>query len=205
MSKCGRACDWIGPLAGRRTRREQDPRPHCDVRALAHIAVFSRGSSVVRRRTIRRKAALVPRPSASARQPTMRGHSASPVPPVPPGGLACLKPPHPCASKPPRDQSRVTPILCTLSPLPRAPTPHLLRKCKLAAPQLGACNEPPMGHQVPARGSDKYPEPPPRLGPARLSWRGHFSAPRLTAMATRRSPPPSLRDVHERECPIYWM
>lgn len=147
-----------------------------------------------RRRTIRRKAALVPRPSASARQPTMRGRSASPAtsrysPQCPPAGLPASNR-HIHARASPRDQSRVTPILCTLSPLPRAPTPHLLRKCKLAVPQLGACNEPPMGHQVPARGSDKYPEPPPRLGPARLSWRGHFSAPRLTATATRRSPPP---------------
>ena len=37
--------DWSARR--RRTRREQDPRPHCDVRALAHIAVYSRGSPVV--------------------------------------------------------------------------------------------------------------------------------------------------------------
>src|SRR5262245_65370304 len=120
MSKGGRAGDWIGPLAGRRTRREQDPRPHCDDRALAHIAVYSRGSSVVAvapfAERLRWSRALSLSPTTENEGPLSKPRHLSVLPRCAPAGLPVSNR-HIHARASPRDQSRVTPILCTLIPL----------------------------------------------------------------------------------------
>lgn len=148
---------------------------------------------------------MVPRPSASARQPTMRGRSASPAtsrysPQCPPAGLAASNR-HIHARASPRDQSRVTPSSARYPLTPERRHHTCYESASWPCPNWGHATNPrwviksQRGGAINTRNLRLDLAPPACRGGVIFLRRALRQWPRDGHRL------PSLRDVHERECP----